>query len=167
MGCLKNESGSGTDLAADSEPTAEGDIFEREIIGSFSDGINTGFYINAYTTKHCPTMDGVLEEMRRGLERLHHSREEARARHEEEVKARAEADAKGQTCSETVVATAPKKRSTFGDTLGVLKRLSASYRRCYWKSGSEMLFPIFYGHLTFASHRCWTVFVKKGVQESL
>ena len=35
-----------------------------------SDGVNTGFYINAYTTKQCPTMGGVLEEMRRGLERL-------------------------------------------------------------------------------------------------
>ena len=26
-----------------------------------------------------------------------------------------------------------------------------------------MLFPILFGHMTFASHRCWTVFVKKGV----
>ena len=26
-----------------------------------------------------------------------------------------------------------------------------------------MLFPIFYGHMTFASHRCWTVFIKKAV----
>ena len=26
-----------------------------------------------------------------------------------------------------------------------------------------MLFPIFYAHMTFASHRCWKVFVKKGV----
>ena len=26
-----------------------------------------------------------------------------------------------------------------------------------------MLFPILFGHLTFASHRCWTVFIKKGV----
>ena len=41
---------------------------------SFSDGVNTGYYINAYTTKHCPTMDGVLEEMRRGIERMQQSR---------------------------------------------------------------------------------------------
>ena len=26
-----------------------------------------------------------------------------------------------------------------------------------------MLFPIFYGHLTFASHRCWTIYIKKGI----
>ena len=54
-------------------------------------------------------------------------------------------------------------KSSFGETLDVVKRLSASYRRCYWKSGTEMLFPILYGHLTFASHKCWKVYVKKGV----
>ena len=26
-----------------------------------------------------------------------------------------------------------------------------------------MLFLIFFGHMTFASHRCWTVFIKKAV----
>ena len=26
-----------------------------------------------------------------------------------------------------------------------------------------MIFPILYGHMTFASHRCWTVYVKRGV----
>ena len=55
-----------------------------------------------------------------------------------------------------------KGRSRFGQTLEVLKRLSASYRRCYWKSGSEMLFPILFGHLTFASHRFWTMLIKNG-----
>ena len=127
---------------------------ECHATASFSDGINTGFYINAYTTKHCPTMDGVLEEMRRGLERLEQVREAAR---ESSQDAAASANAPQ---AEKLVS---KKRSRFGETLDVLKRLSASYRRCYWKSGAEMLFPIFYGHMTFASHRCWTVFIKKGV----
>ena len=31
---------------------------DAEVTASFSDGINTGFYVNSYTTKHCPTMDG-------------------------------------------------------------------------------------------------------------
>ena len=26
-----------------------------------------------------------------------------------------------------------------------------------------MCVPVFYGHLTYASHRCWTAFIKKGV----
>ena len=46
------------------------DALELEAQAAFSDGLNTGFYINSYTTKQCPTMEGVLEEMRRGLERL-------------------------------------------------------------------------------------------------
>ena len=30
----------------------------RQSVASFSDGINSGFYINSYTTKQCPTMEG-------------------------------------------------------------------------------------------------------------
>ena len=50
---------------------------ESAATAAFCDGINTGFYINSYTTKHCPTMNGVLEELRRGLERLQQTRSEA------------------------------------------------------------------------------------------
>ena len=66
---------------------------QRGVTASFSDGINTGFYINAYTTKHCPTMDGVLTEMRRGLERL----EQAREAEQERLKVKYEALTK-QVC---------------------------------------------------------------------
>ena len=54
------------DAGASSPLLSEGDML-REAGAAFSDGINTGFYINSYTTKQCPTMEGVLEEMRRGL----------------------------------------------------------------------------------------------------
>ena len=47
----------------------------RLSVANFSDGVNTGYYINTYTTKQCPTMGGVLEELRLGLERLQHQRE--------------------------------------------------------------------------------------------
>ena len=30
-------------------------------VASFADAINIGFYVNSYTTKQCPTMEGVLE----------------------------------------------------------------------------------------------------------
>ena len=33
-------------------------------------------------------------------------------------------------------------------------------RKCFWKSGTEMLFPIMYGTMTYASHRCWQVYIK-------
>jgi len=78
---------------------------ESEINASFGDGLNTGFYINSYTTKLCPTMDGVLEEMRKGLERMQQSRDEARERYEADVRSRAavaaEAGAEGSTCGAT------------------------------------------------------------------
>ena len=133
---------------------------EQESIASFSDGINTGFYINAYTTKQCPTMEGVLEEMRKGLDRLQQNREAAQQKIKEDLEKRGPDAEKHLTLEERK---ALKGKSSFASTMELLKRLSASYRRCYWKSGSEMLFPILFGHLTFASHRCWTVFVKKAV----
>ena len=60
---------------------------EGAATAAFSDGINTGFYINSYTTKHCPTMDGVLEEPRRGLERLlQQTRTEAQEKIKEQLR---------------------------------------------------------------------------------
>ena len=109
-----------------------------EAVAAFSDGINTGFYINSYTTKHCPTMEGVLDELRKGIERLEDQRRQAKE----------EQEANGLTSR-------PKAKSPFAETLATLMRLNSSYRRCYWKSGSEMVFPILFGHMTFASHRCW------------
>ena len=142
----------------------EFDELVQELQGSataaFSDGVNTGFYINSYTTKQCPSMDGVLEEMRKGLERLQHTREVEQDRIKKELEQQGADAEKYLTTAERK---ALKGRSPFAQTMDVLKRLSASYRRCYWKSGSEMLFPILFGHLTFASHRCWTVFIKKAV----
>ena len=36
----------------------------RASIAAFGDAINTGFYVNSYTTKQCPSMEGVLENLR-------------------------------------------------------------------------------------------------------
>lgn len=129
---------------------------------AFRDGINTGFYINSYTTKHCPTMDGVLEELRSGIARLETTREaEKEALKKEALKTKpAEAAADGSTLAEQ---RRLRLKTPFAETLRTLCRLSSSYRRCYWKSGSEMLFPMLFGHMTFASHRCWTVYCKRAV----
>ena len=128
----------------------------RLSIASFSDGVNTGYYINSYTTKQCPTMEGVLEQLRMGLERLQQQREQ------EAVLQQAVA-AKDPTQLNAEDLKILKGKSSFAEAFRTLNNLSSSYRRMYWKSGTEMLFPILFGHLTFASHRCWTVFVKKGV----
>lgn len=51
----------------------------------------------------------------------------------------------------------------FAETLKTLSRLSSSYRRCHWKSASELIFPLLFQHMTFASHRTWKLYVKKAI----
>ena len=51
----------------------------------------------------------------------------------------------------------------FAETLKTLTRLSSSYRMCHWKSGAEVIFPLLYGHLTYASHRTWKLYTKKAI----
>ena len=105
-------------------------------------------------------MDGVLDELQQGLQRLFDNRERARQQAQDLLDKQDATTADHLTKSER---TALKGKSPFGQTLEVLKRLHASYRRCYHKSGSEMLFPILFGHMTFASHKCWKVYIKKPV----
>ena len=110
--------------------------------------------IEAGVIQNCP--EGLLEELQRGLERLKEQRaQEQQKRRELAKKDLIQLDAQEQR--------ALKGKSAFAEAMTTLNRLSSSYRRCYWKSSTEMLFPILFGHMTFASHRCWTVFVKKGV----
>ena len=56
----------------------------RVSIGAFADAINTGYYVNSYTTKQCPTMEGVLDHLRIGVSRL----EEQKKREEDDLKAK-------------------------------------------------------------------------------
>ena len=45
----------------------------------------------------------------------------------------------------------------FSETLKTLSRLTSSYRRCHWKTAAELIFPLLYQHVTFASHRTWNM----------
>ena len=80
-----------------------------------------------------------------GIERLEGERQDradARAAAEEAARAAGEA--------------LPGRRGLmFSETMKTLTRLSSSYRRCHWKSACEIIFPLIYQHLTFASHRTW------------
>ena len=56
---------------------------------AFCDGVNTGFYVNNYTTKPGPGLANMLEELQRGIERLEderREREDARRKEEEAAK---------------------------------------------------------------------------------
>ncbi len=132
----------------------------RASITAFADSINTGFYLNSYTTKQCPTMEGVLENLRQGLERLEAQREQEKANLESQCASLE--NTLGRELSKEELKQF-KGKSAFAETMRTINRLNSSYRRCYWKSGAEMIFPILYGHMTFASHRCWTVYVKRAV----
>ena len=92
-------------------------------------------------------MEGVLEEWRVGIQRLEELRQQERCKLE------------SSTPVNEVQAQALKGKSPFAETMRTLTRLSSSYRRCYWKSGSESMFPNMFGHTTFAVHRIWTVYV--------
>jgi len=109
----------------------------------FTDAHNAGFYINSYTTKVNPTMDNVMRRLMEGVRRLHDT-----WKHEEE-----NADTEPTSSS----------KQAFRRTLQALNRFDTSFRKASWKSGSEMLFPIIFGHMSFQTHRCWCVFMKRAI----
>ena len=112
-------------LSGDSsvEPDPEMENLLRLSVANFSDGVNTGYYINTYTTKQCPTMGGVLEELRLGLERLQHQREQEAMQQSHVV----EKDPALLTNEKRKIL---KGKSSFAKDLRTLNRLSSSYRRC-------------------------------------
>ena len=138
--CLTDPAGSQGTQGAD-DTSAFADKLELDAQAAFSDGLNTGFYINSYTTKQCPSMEGVLVEMRRGLERLQAPRQAQQEKMKLELQQRGEDPDKSLSAADR---RALGGKSKFGETLDLVKNLSASYRRCYWKSGADRMFPIFY-----------------------
>lgn len=120
---------------------------------AFCDGINTGFYVNNYTTKPGPGLASVMEELQKGIERLENENKDREA-------ARKAEEAAAREAGEHLPA---RRRKVFAETLRTLTRLTSSYRRCHWKSAAEIIFPLLFQHLTFASHRTWKLYVKKAV----
>eukprot|EP00959_Pyramimonas_sp_CCMP1952_P200429 4192146-Pyramimonas_sp.AAC.1 len=59
-----------SDHSTDAQDSELAKAMGRESTAAMCDGINTGFYISAYTAKQLPDMQGALEELRRGIERL-------------------------------------------------------------------------------------------------
>jgi len=114
----------------------------------FVDAHNAGYYINSYTTKVNPTMDNVMRQIMEGVRTLQASSQVEPA-----------PDAKTETTnSETAT---NRRQEAFRAALRTLNRLDTSMRRASWKSGCEMLFPIMFGHMSFQTHRCWCVFIRR------
>ena len=103
---------------------------ERELQGAFQDAHNTGFYINEYTTKVHALGDKLFEGMQRIVNKI--TAEEA------------------ASCTETTTRQRNKAR-----THAVLKKLVFLLNTMQVKSGSELVFPILFDHMSFSTHRCW------------
>eukprot|EP00959_Pyramimonas_sp_CCMP1952_P368568 7720267-Pyramimonas_sp.AAC.1 len=72
-------------------------------------------------------MDGVLENLRKGIERLEKKREED----QEELEKKRARDA--PLVGEAAAKRAHPGDSVFKQTMQTINRLSSSYRRSYWK----------------------------------
>ena len=115
---------------------------------AFVDNHNAGYYINSYTTKLNPTMDNVLKKLLDSVRRLQNEWQESAAAKETSHDGNDKKDA---------------RQENFRRTMQVLSRFESSFRRASWKSGREMAFPILFGHLSFTTHRCWTVYMRKAI----
>ena len=139
--------GSGDGLASDVMDQERDRFFAAASSASsamFVDAHNTGYYVNSYTTKLNPTMDSVLRNLLDGVRRL---QQEWRSTDD----------------GEPTMDAASRGKQGFRRTMQVLGRFETCFRRASWKSGSEMVFPILFGHLAFTTHRCWTVFMRKAI----
>ena len=125
-------------------------------LAAFVDSHNTGYYVNSYTTKLNPTMDGVLSKLMDSVRRLNADWEEEETR----MKNAASDDPAGNGSTDAAGTT---RRQKYRRTMQMLMRFESSFRRASWKSGCEMVFPTLFGHLSFATHRCWTVYMRKAI----
>ena len=119
---------------------------------AFVDNHNAGYYINSYTTKLNPTLDNVLKRLLESIRRLQNDWQESAAAKETDRTAEHCTDDKKHA-----------RQENFRRTMQVLSRFESSFRRASWKSCCEMAFPILFGHLSFTTHRCWTVYMRKAI----
>ena len=127
----------------------------------FIDAHNAGYYINSYTTKVNPTMDNVLRRIMEGIRRLQAEWEDKDATQKQPQPSASSKD--GDTGSADKEGERTSRQQVFRRALQTLNRLDTSFRKASWKSGCEMLFPILFGHMSFQTHRCWCVFMRRTI----
>ena len=134
-------------------------LLEQNALATFIDAHNTSYYVNSYTTKVNPTMDGVLCKLLDGVRRLRDEWEDSEAQRQERARNGPPSEQEKQP---RAIADA-RRRESFRRTMQVLCRFETCFRRASWKSGSEMVFPMLFGHLAFMTHRCWKVFMRRAI----
>eukprot|EP00973_Karenia_brevis_P038749 5348128-Karenia_brevis.AAC.1 len=124
-------------------------------LAAFTDSHNTGYHVNSYTTKLNPTMDGVLAKLMDSVRRLTSEWDEEESKNSSE-----DSNPAGNGLPD---AAGTDRRVKYRKTMQMLMRFESNFRRASLKSGCEMVFPRLFGHLSFASHRCWTVYMRKAI----
>ena len=170
-----------SDASEDQDSTADiREAVERAVLAMFVDSHNTGYYINSYTTKVNPGMDNVMKKLLNGVQRL---RDEWDAADQTATPSRGvrplqdQSDAADDTATpsrgeaDDTVACPPseaagnlektKRQTIYKRILQMLSRFESAVRRASWKSGAEMVFPMLFGHMSFSTHRCWTVYLRR------
>ena len=104
----------------------------RELQGAFQDAHNAGFFINEYTTKVHALGDKLFEGMQR-------------------IERKIAADEAGNLQADKVP-TSTRERNKIR-TRAFLKKLVFLLMQV--KSGSKLVSPILFDHMSFATHRCW------------
>ena len=132
-------------------------------LATFIDAHNTSYYVNSYTTKVNPTMDTVLQNLLEGVRRLNAEWQDREARLQEGPTGGAGPPSNVDARETEQASASAKRREDFKRTMQVLSRFETCFRRASWKSGSEMVFPLLFGHLAFMTHRCWKVFMRKSI----
>jgi hypothetical protein len=105
---------------------------QRETAYLFQDAHNAGFYINEYTTKLAVLGDKLLPGLRRAAEKQQQEME-----------------------------LAAEKMTQAKKTLNGLRKIVHLIARLQVQSGSEMAFPMLFGHMSFCTHRTWEVNVRR------
>ena len=107
---------------------------DSELQGAFQDAHNTGFYINGGTTK----VHSLGDKWPEGLQRI-----------VRKITAQKSAQ---QASGSAAASTRQRNRER---THACLKKLVFLMNSMQVKSGSDLVFPILFDHMSFATHRCW------------
>ena len=116
---------------------------EQETQGAFQDAHNQGYYINEYTTKVNALGDKLMQGLKRIAQKIH----------------AAEADANVEKLT--------TRQRNKERVKTVLKKLVHLMNSLQVKSGSELVFPMLFDHMSFATHRCWETNLKVAYAKTL
>ena len=118
------------------------DTVNHSILHTVVDANNTGYYVNAYTTKVGIGMEEFMTNLRSGIARKLQEIEDEEA-------------ALRQTRKE--IGTGPTSLPFSKKAAQILIRVNTSYTKAKHIGGAQLVFPMLFGHMCYLTHRCWNV----------